>query len=130
MIRVIFIIQRFFLGTNIFDAVNEGLKVLDSNSAKTLTSMMLFLTDGQPTVGETNGTVINEKITKLNTKRDIINSIGFGNDADILLMRRISANNKGLAKKVYEDSDAAIQLTGKSGLTSVHIVQYCNVLNL
>lgn len=76
--------------------------------------MIVFMTDGQPTTGEQDADTIVDTITTMNDKtKALIHSIAFGNDADYNLVQRISANNKGLSRKVYEDSDANLQLVGE-----------------
>lgn len=75
--------------------------------------MILFMTDGQPTQGETDTDIIVSNVISANTKRHPVNCIAFGDDADYTMMQKISTKNRGLARKIYEDSDAALQLTGK-----------------
>jgi len=75
--------------------------------------MIVFLTDGLPTEGETNMDRISENVNRKNTgNRFSIHCMGFGNDVDYKLLKKISADNKGLARKIYEDSDASLQITG------------------
>lgn len=90
-----------------------------------MASMIIFLTDGEATVGETNSDAIVNKITALNdVKQVVVHSLAFGNHADFQLVQRISASNKGLARKIYEDSDADLQLTGnKNKLNEIRIKQ-------
>lgn len=74
--------------------------------------MIFFLTDGQPTEGEVDsGTIINN-VKNANNKGFAIHCIAFGDDADYVLLQKISTKNNGLARKIFEDSDAALQLTG------------------
>ncbi len=44
-----------------------------------------------------------------------IHSVAFGQNADFDLVKKISAKNNGLALKVYEASDADLQLRGFYG---------------
>lgn len=75
--------------------------------------MIIFLTDGEATVGETNNDFIVNHTTEINKQTNfVIHSLAFGTNADFKLVQRISSQNKGLARKVYEDSDADLQLTG------------------
>lgn len=76
--------------------------------------MILFLTDGEPTVGETDRDKIVDDTTKSNDREQkiIIHSIGFGEDSDYNILQKISGRNRGLARRVYEDSDASLQLAG------------------
>ena len=39
-------------------------------------------------------------------------SLGFGNDVDFPFLKKMALQNKGFARKIYADSDAAIQLQG------------------
>jgi hypothetical protein len=43
--------------------------------------------------------------------------LSFGEDADFTLLRRLSEQNGGLARKIYPHSDAAVQITGYCGST-------------
>uniref|UniRef100_A0A3Q3WXJ1 Uncharacterized protein n=1 Tax=Mola mola TaxID=94237 RepID=A0A3Q3WXJ1_MOLML len=38
--------------------------------------------------------------------------LAFGDDADFLLLKRLALDNRGVARMVYEDTDAALQLKG------------------
>ena len=48
----------------------------------------------------------------MNTSSDktVIFSLCFGNDADMTFLRKLSLNNTGFAKKIYEAADATLQL--------------------
>lgn len=109
-----FTVWHHFLGTNIYDSLQEAIRVLKSQSSSTHVPMILFLTDGQPTVGETSRGKIVEDTTKANDqeRKIIIHCVAFGEDADYSVLQKISARNRGLARRVYEDSDSAIQLAG------------------
>lgn len=39
-------------------------------------------------------------------------SLAFGDDADWNLVQKISDENNGFARKIYEDSDASLQIAG------------------
>ena len=39
-------------------------------------------------------------------------SLAFGKDADWKLVQKISDENNGFARKIYEDSDASLQISG------------------
>ncbi len=119
-------------GTNIKDSIDKGIQLLQSSSNSVLASMLIFLTDGQPTVGETRVESIVSHIRSANPTRSVaIHSIGFGNDVDFDLLRKISTQNSGVARKIYEDSDADLQLQGfygeiSSPLLSNVTVSYLN----
>merc|ERR1719312_1093262 len=74
-------------------------------------SMIIFLTDGLPSSGETNNEAIKKNIKVANNDLDIpIFSIGFGRDLDFTLIKEISEQASSFSKRIYEGSDAALQL--------------------
>ncbi|XP_077295065.1 inter-alpha-trypsin inhibitor heavy chain H4-like isoform X3 [Arctopsyche grandis] len=111
-------------GTNINDALTTALKIANYGIAMQESSdvaqsskgvirhepMIIFLTDGDPTVGETNTKNILSAVTKLNTKKTAIFSLAFGEDADRNFLRKISLKNYGFLRHIYEAADAAQQL--------------------
>nr|CAD7575452.1 unnamed protein product [Timema californicum] len=115
--------------TNINGALKKAFKVaqLGKKASKTLESyrspsqvekhvppesMIIFLTDGQPTVGKTNSfNIVNGVCKKLNKwKKVSLFSLGFGSDVDMELLKMLSLKNSGFARRIYEASDAALQL--------------------
>ncbi|XP_056304769.1 inter-alpha-trypsin inhibitor heavy chain H6 isoform X2 [Danio aesculapii] len=73
--------------------------------------MIIFLTDGEATIGETETDVILHNAQK---SLGLVSLFGlaFGDDADFPMLRRLALENRGVARMVYEDDDAAIQLKG------------------
>ncbi|XP_064603732.1 inter-alpha-trypsin inhibitor heavy chain H4-like isoform X2 [Liolophura sinensis] len=96
-------------GTNINAALLLGLDLLSGDSDKS--NMLIFLTDGQATSGVTSSTKILQNIKTSNDGVSIF-SLAFGSGADFSLLQQISGQNNGLARKIYEDADATLQLTG------------------
>jgi cytochrome c-type biogenesis protein CcmE len=39
-------------------------------------------------------------------------SLAFGNDADYEFVKKVAVKNKGVARKIFEDSDASLQIKG------------------
>merc|ERR1719445_1307461 len=103
-------------GTNINEAMLEGLKIAEGGlkSEKLpgdVRPMIIFLTDGLPSSGETNNEAIKRNIKEANRDLDIpIFSIGFGRDLDFTLIKEISEQANSFSKRIYEGSDAALQL--------------------
>ncbi|XP_042322446.1 inter-alpha-trypsin inhibitor heavy chain H5 isoform X1 [Sceloporus undulatus] len=104
-------------GTNINGALQISTKILSDYIAQNdiepqSVSLIIFLTDGRPTAGETEAArIIN------NTKEAIRNkfclfTIGIGNDVDYKLLERLALENCGMMRRVREDEDAAAQLKG------------------
>ncbi|XP_011475912.2 inter-alpha-trypsin inhibitor heavy chain H6 isoform X2 [Oryzias latipes] len=102
--------------TNINAALLSAAQLLNpsSSSGRLLSSrvpLVIFLTDGEATIGVTSGDII------LNNARKALGSaslfgLAFGDDADLLLLKRLALENGGVARMVYEDADAALQLKG------------------
>ncbi|XP_066213594.1 inter-alpha-trypsin inhibitor heavy chain H6 [Saccopteryx leptura] len=74
--------------------------------------LIIFLTDGEPTAGVTTPSVILSNVHQALDSRVSLFSLAFGDDADFPLLRRLSLENRGAARRIYEDTDAALQLEG------------------
>merc|ERR1719220_1148576 len=103
-------------GTNINSAMLKGLEqakeVLRLESLpQGVASMLVFLSDGEATEGETSGKVIKANVATANSDTELpIFSVAFGSGADFDLLKEISLAADSFAKRVYEGSDAALQL--------------------
>lgn len=74
--------------------------------------MIMFLTDGAPSVGIVRHDRLIKVITNQNTFGARIMSLAFGQGASYGLLQQISGRNHGVARKIYEDADADLQLEG------------------
>lgn len=93
----------------------RAMNLLHMNDTTAGVSMIIFMTDGQPTSGEVRPDEILKNIQKVNISdrtKFAIHTMAFGRDADFNLMKRISLNNNGIARRIYEGSDAHYQLQG------------------
>lgn len=73
--------------------------------------IIVFLTDGEPTVGEVRPDKIQAVVKELNFDPEAaIFSLALGDDADFGFLNRLSIRNSGFARKIYEASDTALQL--------------------
>uniref|UniRef100_A0A803T4T0 Inter-alpha-trypsin inhibitor heavy chain 4 n=1 Tax=Anolis carolinensis TaxID=28377 RepID=A0A803T4T0_ANOCA len=102
-------------GTDINGALLTAINSLDrATSAELLPeqsiSMIVLLTDGQPTVGETNVNSIQTNIKKANDGNYFLYCLGFGFDVSYTFLEKLALENRGIARRIYEDSDAALQL--------------------
>ncbi|XP_044268022.1 inter-alpha-trypsin inhibitor heavy chain H4-like isoform X2 [Tribolium madens] len=102
-------------GTDIKSALEVGLKLVKKNKEdkkNTHQPIIMFLTDGEPTMGETNTEKITSAISELNSGeiRSPIFSLSFGDGADREFLQKISLKNLGFARHIYEAADASLQL--------------------
>merc|ERR1712218_461134 len=75
------------------------------------------------TEGETSGKTIKENVAEANSETELpIFSVAFGSGADFDLLKEISLAADSFAKRVYEGSDAALQLENFYGEISSPVV--------
>merc|ERR1719273_2309612 len=103
--------------TNINGALLQALEIVSETQEKKMLEgvqpMVLFLTDGHPTVGETDTQRILHNVKKANmdTKTAVF-SLAFGRKTDFSMLRLLSVQNFGFARKIYTAADANLQLEG------------------
>jgi Ca-activated chloride channel family protein len=96
-----YVYQLYALGlTNIDQALVETLK-LSYNTASSCN--VVFLTDGQPTWGETRSDSIISHVSLLNKNSIRIFSFGVGEDVSKSLLTNLSAQNHGYAQFIKSD---------------------------
>ncbi|KAJ8259826.1 hypothetical protein GJAV_G00173930 [Gymnothorax javanicus] len=74
--------------------------------------MVILLTDGQPNSGETRLDQIQKNAQEAMNDSMTLFSLGFGYDVDYNFLDVMAKENNGMARRIYEDSDAALQLHG------------------
>lgn len=104
-------------GTNIQDALQRAISLLTNAAAHSDpeprgVSLIVFLTDGKPTVGETLSSRILNSTREAARGRVCIFAIGIGDDVDIVLLEELARQNCGQARRVQEAEDAGAQLRG------------------
>uniref|UniRef100_A0A8C0JUN6 Inter-alpha-trypsin inhibitor heavy chain 4 n=1 Tax=Canis lupus dingo TaxID=286419 RepID=A0A8C0JUN6_CANLU len=102
-------------GTNINDAMLTAVRLLQSANQKELlsdgsVSLIILLTDGDPTVGETSPARIQKNVQKAIDGQYSLFCLGFGFDVSYVFLEKLALDNGGLARRIYEDSDSALQL--------------------
>ena len=100
-------------GTNIEEALHEGLGLLGQSDRP---SMMLFLTDGLPTVGEDDELALLKQADKQNDGHARVFALGVGNDVNTVLLDRLAGENGGTRTyvKPHENLEVAVSnLYGK-----------------
>ncbi|XP_017771114.1 PREDICTED: inter-alpha-trypsin inhibitor heavy chain H4-like [Nicrophorus vespilloides] len=101
-------------GTNIYDALRVAIHLIKLRRKRVgnnnIQPLIIFLTDGEATVGKTNKNEIIDGISKENDIKIPIISLSFGDSADHNLLKKLSQKNFGFERKIYEDFDSDIQL--------------------
>ncbi|XP_040850553.1 inter-alpha-trypsin inhibitor heavy chain H4 [Ochotona curzoniae] len=100
-------------GTNINEAMLKAVQLLDSERAELhprSVSLMILLTDGDPTEGVTNLEMIQRNVREAIGGHYSLFCLGFGFDVHYSFLEKLALDNGGLARRIYEDSDAALQL--------------------
>lgn len=66
-----------------------------------------------PRKGETNPVKIQENVKKAIGEKFPLYSLGFGFDVNFEFLKKLSLENNGVGRRIYEDSDADKQLQVK-----------------
>ncbi|XP_060853460.1 inter-alpha-trypsin inhibitor heavy chain H4-like [Rhopalosiphum padi] len=102
--------------TNMEDALSKAHSIAKlgetrfKDGANTPKPIIVFLTDGEPTTGITEPQELIKYVSNTNEEKYPIFSLGFGEGADIDFLKKLSLNNTGFARVIYEASDASLQL--------------------
>ncbi|XP_043964676.1 inter-alpha-trypsin inhibitor heavy chain H5 isoform X2 [Gambusia affinis] len=104
-------------GTNIDGAIQTGSALLrdylsDPNTGPNSVSLIIFLTDGRPTIGETQSASILGNTRSAVQEKFCIFTIGIGNDVDYRLLERMALENCGMTRRISEEADASAMLKG------------------
>ncbi|XP_078270179.1 inter-alpha-trypsin inhibitor heavy chain H3-like isoform X4 [Rhinoraja longicauda] len=75
-------------------------------------SMIILLTDGDPNSGVSDPTRIQKNVKKAVNGQYNVYTLGFGYDVKFSFLKKMALENNGLARRIYEDSDASLQLQG------------------
>src|SRR5262249_42946869 len=91
-------------GTAIDDALSTALSLRpDNDEGRTFT--IVFFTDGQPTIGETNTDKILANVAKKNTASTRIFTFGVGDDVNASMLDKLAEDTRALATYVRESED-------------------------
>ncbi|XP_078533224.1 inter-alpha-trypsin inhibitor heavy chain H5 [Lissotriton helveticus] len=104
-------------GTNINGAIQTGAKLLSDyitqhGRHERSVSLIIFLTDGRPTVGVTQTSSILGSTKNAIHNKFCLFSIGIGFDVDYKLLEKMSLENCGMMRRIQVEEDAAAQLKG------------------
>ena len=95
-------------GTNINESLIAALKQFDNGSRP---KMLVYMTDGLPTVGETN---IDKIISNAKTARSVdvrIFPFGFGYDVNTTLLDRLGSENSGMSDYIQPKEDLEVKVS-------------------
>ncbi|XP_051532399.1 inter-alpha-trypsin inhibitor heavy chain H3 [Myxocyprinus asiaticus] len=100
--------------TDINNAILHAVEMLTAEKSDSLPdmSMIILLTDGRPSSGEQQLHIIQENVRNAVNGSMSLFCLGFGYDVDYSLLDILAKQNDGLARRVYEASDATLQLQG------------------
>ncbi|XP_061473986.1 inter-alpha-trypsin inhibitor heavy chain H4 isoform X4 [Rhineura floridana] len=101
--------------TDINGALQTAINLLDKDTTAEVLpdksiSMIILLTDGQPTEGVIDIAQIQKNIQRDNNGKYFLYCLGFGFDVSYTFLEKMALENGGVARRIYEDSDAALQL--------------------
>ncbi|XP_077400613.1 inter-alpha-trypsin inhibitor heavy chain H5 [Vanacampus margaritifer] len=104
-------------GTNTDGAIQTGSALLRDHlsgpdAGPNGVSLIIFLTDGRPTVGESQSAAILGNTRSAVLDKFCIFTVGIGNDVDYKLLERMSLENCGAMRRVREEADASAMLKG------------------
>ena len=95
-------------GTNINEALLDALKMMNVDERP---NIIVFLTDGKPTVGVSDVGKILENVKNANTKNTRIFVFGVGYDVNTHLLDKISSQNKGVSEYVKPEEDIEVKVS-------------------
>jgi Ca-activated chloride channel family protein len=95
-------------GTAIEDALKKALSL---RGASDRPYVVIFLTDGQPTIGETSEDKLVESVTKANVANTRVFSFGIGTDVNTHLLDRVASQTKAVSQYVLPEEDLEVKLS-------------------
>ncbi|XP_069331979.1 inter-alpha-trypsin inhibitor heavy chain H3 isoform X7 [Eulemur rufifrons] len=103
--------------TNLNDGLLRGIGMLNEarenhRVPERSTSIVIMLTDGEANTGVTNPEKIQENVRNAIKGKFPLYNLGFGNNLNYNLLDAMALENHGFARRIYEDSDADLQLQG------------------
>ncbi|MBI2944336.1 MAG: VWA domain-containing protein [Candidatus Wallbacteria bacterium] len=96
-------------GTAIDEALGAGFKQLDGS---TRPAVLVFLTDGKPTVGATDAQVIAQRAAKSNTRSARLFALGVGVDLNAKLLDQLAEDGRGVPVYVAPQEDIEVKVSG------------------
>ncbi|XP_011376706.1 inter-alpha-trypsin inhibitor heavy chain H3 isoform X5 [Pteropus vampyrus] len=103
--------------TNINDGLLRGISMLNKareehRVPERSTSIIIMLTDGDANTGESRPPKIQENVRNAIGGKFPLYNLGFGDNLNFNFLESMALENHGIARRIYEDSDANLQLQG------------------
>ncbi len=95
-------------GTNIEEALKLALK---ENKGSNRTHLIIFITDGKPTIGETKDDLLIKKLTNSNKSKIRIFTFGIGNEINTHLLDKITEITKATRTYISPNEDIEIKIS-------------------
>ncbi|XP_062969926.1 inter-alpha-trypsin inhibitor heavy chain H3 isoform X1 [Cynocephalus volans] len=103
--------------TNLNDGLMMGISMLNQareehRIPERSTSIVIMLTDGDANIGERRFEKIQENVRNAIGGKFPLYNLGFGTNLNYNFLETMALQNHGFARRIYEDSDANLQLQG------------------
>jgi Ca-activated chloride channel family protein len=95
-------------GTNIEEALSLALDMKRQNSRP---YMVIFLTDGKPTIGETDEAALLDKIARFNPKHTRIFTFGIGSEINTHLLDKITETTRAFRTYITPEEDIEVKVS-------------------
>lgn len=95
-------------GTNIDDALSVAFSLFEANERP---RFLIFLTDGEPTVGEVNPVTIAERAVAANVTEARVFVFGVGNNVNTILLEQLAQENRGTTTYVLPGENLELSLS-------------------
>lgn len=95
-------------GTNINDALRAAMRQFDNSDRP---KMLVFLTDGRPTVGETDINRINQNVKEIEVDGLRLFPFGVGYDVNTNLLDKLASENSGVADYVEPKENLEVKVS-------------------
>lgn len=96
-------------GTNIEEALDLALKAQETNSKRPF--FVIFMTDGKPTIGETEEEALLKKVIANNKENTRIFTFGIGTDLNTHLLDKITESTNAYRTYVLPDEDIEVKVS-------------------
>lgn len=96
-------------GTNINKALLSSLNRFDNLESSEIKNLIFFLTDGQPTQGNTNLNSIMRNVKQVNRDTSMF-TLGFGEGSNMDFLKQLAGANGGFSRKIYVAADSQLQI--------------------